>query len=524
MLNLRAKQSLALILIFYIMRTLYFFVLFLFGAVKILAQAQTEVYIPNSQNMGDGTLIKVSGNDIHFRQISNSLGNVSSVNYLTFDERLNFIDSLSLDFSANVPFISSLFLTGDEYYAFSEVRNDSTFLDSLMHINKDRVVSMYYFNKLPFPGIRTRFAIYNNRLYYGCSFLNGNDFISRRGFFHLTTMVGSFIEEPRHYVDPRNSVDWTFYEGGSEPIWMCRAMASSVVAYNTQHLTEINHSLVFSNENGALPMDFIPWVTSVGFLFGDALFSPFFETDSLIYVTGSRDIFVSEPGSPYFFGYYSSVGSFNLYTGETKDTFDFGVVPGSYLQSRSFSLSLFDNNNHLLALSSYPYSTHQGAPSFPEDRTIDLVKIDVQSKQILWKKSYKGDGNYTPLAIRQLDNGNYVVLSIKYDWRITQTFVSHIMILDQQGNELSNRTFSGLNQSVTVFPNPSTEYVVFEMDNHVSGFVEFYDSSGRIARSKKFSQDENQVRVDVADLPAGVYPYIIFYDDKTKSLGKIIVK
>jgi hypothetical protein len=506
------------------MKTHFFSILLFFGSINIYAQTQTEVYVPISQNLSDWTLIKVSGNDIHFRQISNSLGNVSNVNYLSFDERLNLIDSLFLDFSANVPFLSSLFLTGDEYYSFSEVRNDSTFLDSLMHINKNRDITMYYFNKLPFPGTRPRFAIYNNRLYYGCSYLSGNDFISRRGFFHLTTMVGSFIEELRHYPDPRNSVDWTFYEGGSEPIWFIRDMANSVAAYNSQHLTKISNPSVFCNENGALPMDFIPWVTSVGFLFGDALFSPYFETDSLIYVTGSRDIFVLEAGSPNFFSYHSSVGSFNLYTGETKDTFDFGVVPGSYLQSRSFSLSLFDNDNHLLALSSFPFTTHQGATNFPEDRTIDLVKIDVQSKQILWKKSFKGDGNYTPMAIRQLDNGNYVVLSIKYDWRITQTFVSHIMILDQQGNELSNRTFSGLNQSVTVFPNPSTEYVVFEMDNHASGFVEFYDSSGRIARSKRFSQDEGQVRVEVADLPAGVYPYIIFYDDKTKALGKIVVK
>lgn len=506
------------------MKSHFFFILLFFGSIKIHAQTQTEVYVPISQNLSDVTLLKVSGNSIHFRQIANSLGNVSSVKYYSFDHRLNLIDSLDLDFSTNLPFVNSLFLSGDEFYAFSNERNDSTFLDSIMHIDNNRNLNLYYFNKLPFPGDQVRFAIHNNRLYYSCGFNSGTDFITRRGFFNLSSMAGTFIDSPLNFPDPRTSTGWTFFEGSQEPIWLNRYFVNSVAAYNSQHLTEISNPSVFCNENGALPADFKPWVTSVAFFISDALFSPFFLTDSLIYLTGYRDIFVLEAGSPNFFSYHSSVGSFNLYTGETKDTFDFGVVPGSYLQSRSVSLSLFDNNNHLLSLSSFPYSTHQGAPNFPEDRTIDLVKIDVQSKQILWKKSFKGDGNYTPMAIRQLDNGNYVVLSIKYDWRITQTFVSHIMILDQQGNELSNRTFSGLNQSVTVFPNPSTEYVVFEMDNHVSGFVEFYDSSGRIARSKRFSQNEGQVRVEVADLPAGVYPYIIFYDDKTKALGKIVVK
>jgi len=82
------------------------------------------------------------------------------------------------------------------------------------------------------------------------------------------------------------------------------------------------------------------------------------------------------------------------------------------------------------------------------------------------------------------------------------------------------------NKEVKVFPNPVSETLFVEFKESLSKEVKFsiLNSKGQIVLENKLDNGVNKmIRMDVADLPSGIYFYRIHYNDITHS-GKFVVK
>ena len=80
----------------------------------------------------------------------------------------------------------------------------------------------------------------------------------------------------------------------------------------------------------------------------------------------------------------------------------------------------------------------------------------------------------------------------------------------------------GDNIQVSIYPNPATEKVLFELGNQTikSANLQLFDLSGKLIRSEKVNSNRHEVRLN--NIPAGVYLWQINLNGKKRS-GKLVV-
>ncbi len=77
-----------------------------------------------------------------------------------------------------------------------------------------------------------------------------------------------------------------------------------------------------------------------------------------------------------------------------------------------------------------------------------------------------------------------------------------------------------LNQSVKIYPNPSSDYINISVSNSVKNKFQLLDFAGRIIKEGYF---DNNAKIDVKDLPIGIYFTKIYKGNGKYFAGKIIV-
>ncbi|NLA24560.1 MAG: T9SS type A sorting domain-containing protein, partial [Bacteroidales bacterium] len=105
----------------------------------------------------------------------------------------------------------------------------------------------------------------------------------------------------------------------------------------------------------------------------------------------------------------------------------------------------------------------------------------------------------------QLLSIGYEVLSVKlgnYSKKI------NIIIVD---TEVSNPEIAS-NPEISVYPNPATEYLNIELNQHLSDEVQIYDISGKLLISKVINS--NHTQINIADLEQGMYILNVLKSDR----------
>ena len=145
-------------------------------------------------------------------------------------------------------------------------------------------------------------------------------------------------------------------------------------------------------------------------------------------------------------------------------------------------------------------------------------------------------GNCAPVTYQWTPNYNISDPNVQYPsvWPDTTTYYIATAI-DSAGCEMTDASFKvfvnplstielGINTSVKLFPNPMTDFVVFEfsgvlMDNLR---IELYDVQGRIVSKTNVSGDRLEMKR--GDLQAGLYIYRIFQGNEGLGEGKLVVE
>ncbi len=86
------------------------------------------------------------------------------------------------------------------------------------------------------------------------------------------------------------------------------------------------------------------------------------------------------------------------------------------------------------------------------------------------------------------------------------------------GVPLISRNFVG-----RVYPNPSSDYVIFELTGNNPGHLEIRDLSGKVKILRKLEQGTGDYRLDISGLAPGIYIYKV-YNDKEYQVGKLLVE
>ncbi len=74
--------------------------------------------------------------------------------------------------------------------------------------------------------------------------------------------------------------------------------------------------------------------------------------------------------------------------------------------------------------------------------------------------------------------------------------------------------------NVVIYPNPSSNFIIFDLENPTSTTVELYDTQGKLICTQSLSADK---KLAVGHLPKGVYFYQL-QDTNKRYSGKIVVK
>ena len=134
-------------------------------------------------------------------------------------------------------------------------------------------------------------------------------------------------------------------------------------------------------------------------------------------------------------------------------------------------------------------------------------------------------------------SGNWVVLdSIAYfAWNIDSTNLYRIVFTDFDGQSTGNAYFNieklgtasvsefGLSNKIEIYPNPTSDQFTIQFNNQSDEFfnVNLYNQNGELILQKQ--NLKNTIKIDVQDLPKGIYLYQIIGETNQKT-GKVIIQ
>ena len=102
----------------------------------------------------------------------------------------------------------------------------------------------------------------------------------------------------------------------------------------------------------------------------------------------------------------------------------------------------------------------------------------------------------------------------------TELFIDNIRIITQASCEVGLLADQIID--VQAYPNPASDFVVFEFDSEEVNYVDFIDLTGEIVQSSKLTNGRNEI--ELPNLANGAYSYIIYSKIARKiASGKILV-
>jgi hypothetical protein len=160
-----------------------------------------------------------------------------------------------------------------------------------------------------------------------------------------------------------------------------------------------------------------------------------------------------------------------------------------------------DIADEYIFISSYPVDLFD--MYFPiVDNKIFVQKMDT-AFNVIWEKHIGWDAYFMQSAIKATPDGGCLVLGSVYDKdTMNQRHDVVVFKLDSNGNITGISNIGKMKTEVSVFPNPGHDHFMLEATRAMQA-IKIYDQQGR--RVKNLSLNEGTNRIDMDDVPSGIY-------------------
>jgi hypothetical protein len=162
-----------------------------------------------------------------------------------------------------------------------------------------------------------------------------------------------------------------------------------------------------------------------------------------------------------------------------------------------------------------------------QDRKFALFKFNMHH-EIFWEKYYGDHGNYVLLDITATSDGGCILSGTYYDWRNNPVLERDVVIYKVDSEGLLTNLPENNNDGITIFPNPASDNVTIMFSKKQTGnsektSIQIYSISG-IKTFEAKGVTDNEININVADFPNGIYLFSISLGNDSHFNEKVIVR
>jgi len=135
-----------------------------------------------------------------------------------------------------------------------------------------------------------------------------------------------------------------------------------------------------------------------------------------------------------------------------------------------------------------------------------------------WTRFYGGNAYYVMNGILATKDGGCLMYGLRFDASSDTGQDIYVLKVNDNGL-LTSTTIPETTSNITIYPNPTSNYIFFDVGEAGMYDVSFFDGLGKVIFQGK---TPNNRPVDVRHLPAGVYTYVLADQGEVVSQGKWI--
>ena len=133
-----------------------------------------------------------------------------------------------------------------------------------------------------------------------------------------------------------------------------------------------------------------------------------------------------------------------------------------------------------------------------------------------FQKSYPFENYMSSTGVVQMDDGSYILAGYE---GATEKYTIWMIKTDSLGEFVSTLRTEVISESITVFPNPSSDYFQFNLgDRHMEDIkISLFGLDGQLILNKSKTN-----KIDVSSLPDGLYVLLIYDGGKLAGIEKVV--
>ncbi len=159
------------------------------------------------------------------------------------------------------------------------------------------------------------------------------------------------------------------------------------------------------------------------------------------------------------------------------------------------------------------FDTHPFLSEYPGWLILSQYDEDLN---LNWTRYYGGDAFYVMEGVLATQDGGCLIYSRRYAFTGFFDYDIHILKVNPDGL-LTSTTTPETSTNITVYPNPTSNYIFFDTGEASMYDVSFFDGLGKVIFQEKIP---NNRPVDVRHLPVGMYTYVLEREGEIVSQGK----
>lgn len=162
-----------------------------------------------------------------------------------------------------------------------------------------------------------------------------------------------------------------------------------------------------------------------------------------------------------------------------------------------------------------------------EDTWLLLNNLD-SNLNLNWQKFYGGDAAYYLWGLKATQDGGCLLMATRYDADIQDHEMDiYILKVDSNGLLTSTGDYPSIPaQQLAIFPNPAREVITFrypDIFGNDTKEIIIFNSVGNDVKQLSGTQNLNETRTDISDLPVGLYFTVLQVEGEKVATGKFVV-
>ena len=193
-----------------------------------------------------------------------------------------------------------------------------------------------------------------------------------------------------------------------------------------------------------------------------------------------------------------------LYTNDTlsfRDSLQYGIDDVKYSGRKNIAIT-----NHKLFFVSHDFF-YFVSPFSPYNNTLGILSTDTSLNKN-WLKRIGGDAYYIPGSVLATSDGGCIVMAMRYDQAVPNNQWDHyIFKIDSTGTLTNISSVDAEPKVVSVYPNPTSEHLHFDLKEFDSYIVTINDMSGKQILKQVLTGSKQTVNISM--IPIGIYNYVV---------------